>query len=168
MHDTTPGDTMNDRELDLRIAALEARVPTPPMPPRPQRLRLGRLAPVALASVLLMLAATATAAAVVVSNLGVGHPGVENPGQPLAGANLECMTPPEAAAYLASHGFHDVVWQVETGSVASKTGSSIQTTTPPGHGYVVPGSIVDGQLLMVVDQRIGATGTGACAGEPMP
>jgi hypothetical protein len=115
----------------------------------------------------LALAATATAGAAVV-RLATGSPGVENPGQPLAGANLECMTPPEAAAYLAAHGFDRVTWQVESGDAASKTGVTTIVAVAPEHGYVVPGSIVDGTLLMVVDQRTGATGSGACAGEPMP
>jgi hypothetical protein len=95
-------------------------------------------------------------------------PGVENPGQPLAGANLECMTPPGAAAYLSARGYTNVVWQVESGDSSGKAGGSVQQRTAPAHGYVVPGSIVDGTLLMVVDQRDGATGTGACPNLPMP
>jgi hypothetical protein len=34
---------------------------------------------------------------------------------------------------------------------------------------VIPGSrLPDGQVIMVVDQRVGATGVGACFGHPMP
>ena len=72
------------------------------------------------------------------------------------------MTPPEAAAYLSGHGFTDVVWQVESGT-AGKIGRTVQQATPPDHGYVVPGAILsDGKLYMIVDQRTGATGGGAC------
>lgn len=78
------------------------------------------------------------------------------------------MTPPQAAAYLTERGYSDVIWQVEKGDVTSRTGTSTQVATPPEHGYVVPGSIVNGRLIMVVDQRRGATGSGACAFEPMP
>jgi hypothetical protein len=33
---------------------------------------------------------------------------------------------------------------------------------------VIPGSIIDGRLYMVVDQRAGASGVGACNGMAMP
>jgi hypothetical protein len=113
--------------------------------------------------------ATATAGVVVVAQLVTGAPGIENPGQPLHGANLECMTPPDAAAYLAAHGYTDVVWQVEAGDGTKAGGTSVQQATPPAHGFVIPGSVLgDGRLHMVVDQRVGATGVGACNGMPMP
>ena len=122
----------------------------------------------------LALVATAAAGAVVVSNLAEGHPGIQNPGQPLAGAHMECMTPPEAAAFLAAHGFTNVDWQVESGTTVAGNGgkgqsSSIHVSTPPTHGFVIPGSLLgDGQVIMVVDQRDGATGVGDCFGTPMP
>ncbi len=161
-----------DEDLRSRLIALEARVPPPAEPPSlPAARRRSRLlAPVALAPVLLvLLVATAAAGGAVVANLAHGSPGVENPGQPLAGANLECMSPPQAAAWLAVHGYTNVVWQVETGSASAKTGGSVQQPAPPEHGYVVPGVLLgDGQLLMVVDLREGATGVGACFGAPRP
>ena len=47
--------------------------------------------------------------------------------------------------------------------------SSVHVATPPAHGYVIPGSLLpDGTVIMVVDQRDGATGVGACYGHPMP
>ncbi|MGZ6269246.1 MAG: hypothetical protein ACXWMU_01590 [Candidatus Limnocylindrales bacterium] len=110
-----------------------------------------------------MAATTVVGGAVIVSGAGRGWPGVENPGQPLHGANLECMTPPQAEAYLTAHGFADTVWQVERDGLAA-----VQASTPPEHGYVVPGSIIDGVLIMIVDQRASATGTGDCFGDPMP
>jgi hypothetical protein len=104
-----------------------------------------------------------------VATLVQSYEGVQNPGQPLEGANLECKSPPEAAAYLAERGFSDIVWQVESGVAGEKSGRSVQQATPPGHGYVVPGAILsDGRLYMIVDQRRGATGGGACPDLPMP
>jgi hypothetical protein len=73
------------------------------------------------------------------------------------------MSPPQAAAYLIDHGFTNAVWQVERDGRAS-----VQVSTPPEHGYVVPGAIIDGVLIMIVDQRASATGTGDCFGDPMP
>jgi hypothetical protein len=161
---------MQDLELEGRLAAMEARVPSPVTPPVVARgRRVRRSVSIAAAPLLVfLLAATVVAGGVAVAGLGRGTLGVENPGQPLAGAALECMAPPQAAAYLAAHGFSNVSWQVETGDATGKGGTTTHTATPPDHGYVVPGSIVDGELLMVVDQRSGATGTGAYVGEPMP
>jgi hypothetical protein len=162
---------MND-ELDLkdRLAAIEGRAPAFEPPPigvgRRRRLALS-LASAPL--LVLVLAAVAVAGAVVVRADVRGYPGVENQGQPLAGANLECMTPPQAAAYLAAHGFTDVVWQVESGGSDNAHGTTTFVATPPAHGYVVPGAILDDGLLhMIVDQRVGAPAAGACAGMPMP
>jgi hypothetical protein len=167
---------MTPTDLETRLAAMEARVPSghePPSLPSRRADRRGRLfAPVAIApGLVLALAATAVAGGAVIGGIAAqGRPGAENPGQPLAGANLECMSPPAAAAYLNEHGFTNVVWQVETGSAAEQgTGSSTQQATPPDHGYVVPGTFLgDGLLIMIVDQREGATGVGACFGAPMP
>lgn len=163
---------MHPDDIDSRLAALEARIPVAAGPPalsgRSGRGRL--LAPAALAAVLLLaMVASAAAGGAVVATLVHGYPGVQNPGQPLEGSKLECMTPPEAGAYLADHGFSDVVWQVESGVLGEKSGNSVQQSSPPEHGYVVPGAILsDGRLYMVVDQREGATGVGACADLPMP
>jgi hypothetical protein len=162
---------MTTSDLDARLAALEARVPEPGRAVLPvERERRRRLAPIALAPVLVLaLAATAVAGGAIVGRLAQGHPGIENPGQPMAGAGMACMTPPEAAAALAAHGFSRVDWQVERGDIATKTGTSVHRPSPPEHGFVVPGSVLDdGSVIMVVDQRVGATGVGDCAGEPMP
>jgi len=167
-----------DTSLEARLAAMEARAPGRDDPPRlDQRSRRGRFAvSFAMAPVLVLaLVASAAAGTVVISRLTAeGHSGIENPGQPLEGAAMECMTGPEAQAFLAAHGYTDVVWQVESGSVLSADGgkgssTTVQQASPPDHGYVIPGSVQDsGQLLMVVDQRVGATGVGACFGQPMP
>jgi hypothetical protein len=160
---------MQDDELDTRLAALEARAPAAGLPParsdaRPMRRRFGSPGLVA-AGLTLVVGATAVAGGVVLE-AARGHEGVENPGQPLHGANMECMSPPEAAAFLAGKGFRDVVWQVESGT--GKDGRSIQQVHAPEHGFVVPGAIIEGTLYMVVDQREGARGSGACFRMKMP
>jgi len=155
-------------EIDVRLAAMEARVPATATLRAAPRRRIRRLASLAAAPVLVLALAATAVAGVAIARFAQGTPGVENPGQPLAGAGLECMTPPQAAAYLAAHGYPDVTWQVETGDIAAKSGGSTQVATPPAHGYVIPGSIVNGTLIMVIDQRVGASGSGACASEPMP
>jgi hypothetical protein len=164
---------MTDTDLAERLTALAARAPGGDDPPALTRARRGRIAiPIALAPILVLaIVATTAAGVVVVGGLAAGQAeGIENPGQPLAGARMECMTPPQAAAFLAAHGYTDVVWQVETGDASTKVGAgSVQQAAPPDHGYVIPGAIVgDGRLHMVVDQRRGATGVGACVGMPMP
>ncbi|HEV8402295.1 MAG TPA: hypothetical protein VGQ31_04600 [Candidatus Limnocylindrales bacterium] len=176
---------MDDLDLDLdpnldlmtRLSALEARAPGPAAPPElAHGRRRGRFAlSLAMAPVLaLAVVGAAAAGAAVISRMAEGYPGIENPGQPLAGANMECMTPPDAAAFLAAHGYTDVDWQVESGTAVTPEGgkgtsSSVHVTTPPAHGYVIPGSrLPGGRVIMVVDQRVGATGVGACFGHPMP
>ena len=167
----------DDLDLSSRLAALEARAPADPNPPvLPARRRRGRFAvPIALAPVfVLAIVATTAAGAVVVANLAEEHEGIQNPGQPLAGAHMECMSPPEADAFLADHGFTDVDWQVETGTTVAPDGgkgssTTVHQDTPPEHGYVIPGSLLDdGSVIMVADQRVGATGVGDCFGSPMP
>jgi hypothetical protein len=161
-----------DRELELRLAALEATVPAQTDPPSlRQRTRRGRFAlSLTMAPVLaLAIVATAAGTAVVVSNLVRGYPGVQDPGQPLAGSHMECMTPPEAAAFLAERGFASVVWQVESGDGAKGATNGVEQANPPEHGYVVPGAVLsDGRLHMIIDQRVGASGVGDCFGQPMP
>ncbi len=164
---------MRPDDIDSRLTALVARVPVEAQTPvlELRRGRRGRLVtPLALAAVMVLaMVASAAAGGAVVATLVRSAPGVQNPGQPLEGAKLECMSPPEAAAYLADRGFVDVVWQVESGVAGEKSGTSVQKPSPPRHGYVVPGAILsDGLLYMIVDQRAGATGGGACPDLPMP
>ena len=179
---SVPGDGPD--ELSTRLAALEARAPGHGEPPSLDRAaRRGRLGRIAFAPLLVVaLVVTVGAGAVVaVSQLTRGYPGIENPGQPLYGARMECMTPPQAAAFLAAHGYTDVVWQVESGEMVRVSdggaegnapkgpNTSVQQSTAPEHGYVIPGSVLDdGRLHMVVDQRVGASGVGECFGMPMP
>ena len=154
-----------DETLGTRLAALQASVSTPVHVPNlspPKRKHVG-LSLVFGTLLALVVAATAVGSVVLVSNLVRGYPGVESPGQPLAGANLECMTPPQAVAFLTGRGYRGVVWEV-----TPRVGAGYESASPPEHGYVVPGAIgADGVLHMVIDQRAGG-GVGACYGKPMP
>ena len=86
------------------------------------------------------------------------------------------MSPPEAAAFLAAHGFTNVDWQVETGSRCRPDGGKGSTherprqATPPRARLRHPGSLLDdGPVIMVVDQRDGRDRASATAsGQPMP
>ena len=162
---------MND-ELALkdRLAAIEGRAPAFEPPSLATRRRRPLALSLAAATLLvLVVAATAVAGVAVVSGMVRGAPGIENPGQPLAGARMECMSPPQAVTYLAAHGFTDVVWQVEGGGPGKPDGATTLVSTPPAHGYVMPGAILDdGKLHMIVDQRPGAQSVGVCYGMPMP
>ncbi len=164
-----------DSDLRTRMVALEAHAPVnegpPPLTRAARRGRLVRSASMVTVLVVAMAATAMAGAAVVVTNLAHGYEGVENPGQPLAGANMECMTPPQAAAFLAGRGYTGVVWQVESGdpSANGKGTTSVLQSTPPAHGFVVPGAILgDGHLHMVIDQQSGARGAGDCLGQSMP
>ena len=154
-----------DIELDKRLGQLEARVPGAEAPMLGGRRRAPRILGGSLAGTILVLlaATTVVGGAVIVSGVGRTAPGVQNPGQPLYGAGLECMSPPEAEAYLTDHGFPDAVWQVWRDGLAT-----VLVSTPPEHGFVVPGSILDGVLYMIVDQRASGAAVGACFGAPMP
>ena len=109
---------MDPHDIDRRLTDLEASLPItsapPALPSAPTR-RRGLVTLAAGGLMVLVLTGTAVAGAVVAGLKADQAPGVENPGQPLAGAQLECMSPPDAARYLARHGFKHVVWQVEFG-----------------------------------------------------
>jgi hypothetical protein len=85
-------------------------------------------------------------------------PSIQDPGQPLAGVRMECMTPRAAAALLDSRGFTDVRWQVESAD------GSVTIDEAPAVGIVTPGAILsDGRLHMIVDQRPGVARPVGCA-----
>ena len=165
-----------DQELAARLTALEAAVPvtaTPPLLPRRARRRRLALSLTLAPVVLIAVVATAAAGAIAVGSLAQARPGIENDGQPMAGLHMECMTPPEAGALLTAHGLTNVTWQVESGAESNGGGKgetrTVQQRVPPEHGYVVPGSVLDdGSVIMVVDQRTDATGSGSCPDLPMP
>jgi hypothetical protein len=164
---------MNETDTDLRdrLVAMESRLGTAEPPALPAR-RIRRLALSIVGGSLLVLALVATAAAgvIVIGGPVRGFPGVENPGQPLAGAQMECMTPPQAAAFIAAHGITKVQWQVEqddpSADVPGRPGSkTLFQGTAPETGIVVAGAIVDGTLLMLVDQRGFAARPPHCVGK---
>ena len=141
--------TLRDRLLRLEAAAPSALPPVlPASATRTHKLRgLG----MALAAVVLV-GGAATAGSVVLNNAHAS-PGLFNAGQPLACSGVDSMTPPEAAHWLAQHGY-TVTWQIETRNGGStKDGStSSRSTTPPQTGYVV-GGVLEGKhvLTMVVE-----------------
>ena len=164
---------MNETDSDLkdRLAAMESRLGTAEPPALPSR-RIRRLALSLAGGSLLVLALVATAAAgvIVIGGPVRGFPGVENPGQPLAGAQMECMTPPQAAAFIAAHGITQVQWQIEqddpSADVPGRAGSkTVIQATAPETGVVVSGAIVDGTLLMIADQRHFAARPPHCVGK---
>jgi hypothetical protein len=164
---------MNETDTDLRdrLVAMESRLGTAEPPALPVR-RIRRVALSIVGGSLLVLALVATAAAgvIVIGGPVRGFPGVENPGQPLAGAQMECMTPPQAAAFIAVHGITKVQWQVEqddpSADVPGRPGSkTLFQGTAPETGIVVAGAIVDGTLLMLVDQRGFAARPPHCVGK---
>jgi hypothetical protein len=162
-------DMKDETELRDRLASIESRIPAFPAPELATARRHHFSLSVASAGLLVLAFAATVAGAVVVSGLTAGQaPGIENPGQPLEGARMECMTPPDAAAFLAAHGYTDVVWQIEAG--LDKDGHSTTfASTPPAHGFVVPGAILDdGKLHMVIDQRPGTQTAGVCGAMSMP
>jgi hypothetical protein len=124
---------MTPDDLDARLADMERRVPVDvPSPsvgaarPWPRR----RLAALAGAPILVLLvAATAVGAAGLIS-FSVSTVPID---ETLARAGLECMAPPEAGAWLASHGYEDVVW--DTGIIRSGEIGSLPGRIPAGgHG----------------------------------
>jgi hypothetical protein len=175
---------MSDAELGSRLATLEADAPASELGSG-WKSRRGRRSPIpSLAGAVILslavagvaLAGTVWSGALVLpwttDRLPANfHPAAENPGQPLAGANLECMAPRQAADYLAAHGFAKVVWEVDRDATTpggQQQQPEVRQSTPPEHGYVIPGAIVDGTLTIVIDQRAAARGAGTCAGAPMP
>jgi hypothetical protein len=157
----------DDQQLDVRLGCLEARIPgafAPNVEPKRRPVRLAGRSAVAASLLLLATVATTAAIAVVVSGGVRGWEGIENQGQPLYGANLECMTPKQAEAYLVSHGYRDIVWQIKSDDPSQP----LQVSTAPDHGYVIPAGVIDGVMYVGIDQRASGHAVGACYGMPMP
>ncbi len=124
---------MTSDDLDTRIAALERRVPVDPAPPElasaRRRARRRALALMAAPVLILAIAATAVAGANLVGTYVIGPTGPVDPA--LAGAGLECMTPPEAAAWLASHGYVTVVWDTVDVTASGEAAPVDAMVAPP-------------------------------------
>jgi hypothetical protein len=141
---------MTPLDLDTRLAALEDRVPAEDAPHfttagRPRRHALLSLA--AAPILVLALAATAVGAAGVIRIITVSTAAVDQGS--LASAGLECMTPPEAAAWLASHGYDHVLWNTAAGHGTIGAGAGALPVLPAD-----PGASID----------LGSPGPGGGAG----
>jgi hypothetical protein len=128
---------MTHDDLDTRLAAAERHVAVEAAPPAlPARGRRGRRSLPLVAAPILVLAF----AAVVVA--GTGLQAIFLKGSvdtSLADAGLECMTPPQAAAWLADHGYKQVVWDSVTapGGVAVE-GKADGSGAQPPQGNPIP------------------------------
>jgi hypothetical protein len=116
-----PGGTMMTHDdIDTRLAAIEGRVPVEAGPPEvapaaARRRRRSTLALVAAPILVLAVGATALAGAEVIRIVTTTGSSALDVDDAIATAGLECMTPPEAAAWLAAHGYDDVVWDTSAG-----------------------------------------------------
>ena len=143
-------DAAFDAQLRSRIDRLGSSIQFDPMSPSvPERSRR-RLAILAAAAAALLLT-IGGGAAIGRHAQGPNEPraasGVTNPGGPLACAPIARMTPPEADAYIRSHGYA-VRWQVEE----RPSGRFWQSDTPPESGHPIAGVVIGkGQILYVVE-----------------
>ena len=64
---------------------------------------------------------------------------------------MECMSPPDAEAFLAAHGFTNVIWQIEGGDPASKTGDGHVATTSHQQ-RTAPATAVNGDTQAEIGQ----------------
>jgi hypothetical protein len=163
---------MTPDDLDTRIAALERRVPVDAAPPdiAPARRRTRRRALALTAAPVLVpaIAATAVAGVNLVGTYVIGPTGPVDPA--LAGAGLECMTPPEAAAWLASHGYDAVVWDtvdVTAGGETIPLDAQVAPPLPSGAPeQVTVVAIGDGGIIGTVPDGAGTiTVTGDAVGQ---
>jgi hypothetical protein len=97
----------------------------------------------------MVLAGAATASGVFEAK---ARPGAFNPGQPLHCMGVAKMTPREAAAWLDSHGYDDVTWQVEdtTPGVPKGQQRSEQRDTAPSTGKIAGAVFITRTELIVV------------------
>lgn len=156
---------MTHDDLDTRLAAAERQVAVEAPPPAlPARRGRGRRSLPLVAAPVLMLAF----AAVVVAGTGLQAVFVAAPPDAtLADAGLDCMTPPDAAAWLAAHGYKQVAWDsvVAPGGVAvagKADGSGAQA--PEGSPIPVPN---DGSGIRGTTETSGVGAGPAPAGSPV-
>jgi hypothetical protein len=148
---------MTHDDLDTRLAAAERHVAVEAAPPAlPARGRRGRRSLPLVAAPILVLAF----AAVVVA--GTGLQAIFLKGSvdtSLADAGLECMTPPQAAAWLADHGYKQVVWD----GVTAPGGVRV-VGKADGSGAPAP----EGSPIAVPDDGTGITGPTVTGGSGDP
>jgi hypothetical protein len=138
---------MNQDDIDERLVAIEGRVPVEAGPPdlapaAARRRRRSTLALVAAPILVLAVGATALAGAEVIRLVTVSGAGTLDIDDTLAGAGLECMAPPEAAAWLAANGYDRVVWEtggtIGSGTIQVGPEPSDLPVIDPGAGGPVP------------------------------
>lgn len=141
-----------DLELARRLARLAEAVPVEAVPePHRGHVPGRRLSGVLAGVTAAILIAGATVGGLVLFGVPTGHPGLFGPGRPLYCSGIERMTPPEAAAWLAAHGYV-VTWQIEDVDAPS----SRQSTVPPMSGYIIDGVLKGNQMTLVVEVGQGA------------
>jgi hypothetical protein len=157
---------MDHDDIATRLAAAEARIPVeagPPVPADARRRRRSALALVAAPVLVLALAATAIAGAGAIGMI-VGTTGSEPMDPELLGAGLECMTPPEAAAWLAANGYDQVVWEsggtIGSGTIQVGPEPSDLPVIDPGAGGPVPS--------LGAPEGSGRASTGGASGSTTP
>jgi hypothetical protein len=148
-------DTFETRLRD-RLVRLEAAAPVRDVRPRPNRGRRGLRTTFAIAAALLLgtFAVGLAVGRFVHPNEPVGHPGLENPGQPFYGAGLRCMTPPDAHRTIVERGF-TVTWQIEDRDPTG-AGTTSLSTEPPPSGVVEDGFVEGNKAHVVVSVGSGA------------
>lgn len=148
---------MTRDDLDTRLAAMEQHVPVEAAPPAlPARRRRGRGSLPLVAAPVLVLAF----AAVVVAGTGLQAIFLQGPAdETIASAGLDCMTPPQAAAWLAEHGYQQVVWD----SVVAPGGVAV-VGEADGSGAPAP----EGSPVAVPDDGTGITSPTVTGGSGDP
>jgi hypothetical protein len=96
----------------------------PPLAAEPRRRRRSALALVAAPILVLAIGATAIAGVGVIQMITTSSSGNLDIDDDIAKAGLECMTPPEAATWLADHGYKNVVWDTNAGHGTIQVGDS--------------------------------------------
>jgi hypothetical protein len=148
---------MTHDDLDTRLAAAERHVAVEAAPPAlPARGRRGRRSLPLVAAPILVLAF----AAVVVA--GTGLQAIFLKGSvdtSLADAGLECMTPPQAAAWLADHGYKQVVWDSVTAPGGVRVVGKADASGAPAS---------EGRPIAVPNDHSGVLGPTATDGSAVP
>lgn len=135
-----------DVHLKERLLRLEEEMPEmPSRKPRWSSLKLP-LSVVVLVAVL-GVATGAAGASVVFREAGGTAPGVFTAEGPLYCSGLHEMAPVQADPLLRDLGY-EVTWQIEDRDART----SVQSSTPPGDGFIVEGALIDGQLILVVER----------------
>ena len=142
---------MDDQALNDRLQAFESSVPVMGGPPPSRRPGVSRTraALVAMAALVVLAGGAAGASGILEAR---DRPGAFNPGQPLHCKGLADMSPREAAAWLADHGYDDVTWQIEdrTPGVPKGQQRSEQSDVAPAKGKIATAVFITRTELIVL------------------